>query len=65
MAWLALLSYAITMATIDPCEMNQKLHGACAVIFFVLMIVYTVINFVIIGKIREKEPTFISEESWN
>jgi len=53
------------MATIDPCEMNQKLHGICAVVFFVLMIVYSIINFDIVAKIKEKDPTFVNAKSWN
>jgi len=65
MAWIGFFAYAITMATIDPCEMNSKLHGICSVVFFVLMIFYTIFNFEIIGKLREKDPIFISEDSWS
>jgi len=62
--WIGLLCYAVTIATIDNCEMNNTLHGACAVVFFICLVFYTWIITYIISKIRKVNPDFITNESW-
>ncbi len=60
-----MLSYAITMATIDCAEMNNKLHSVCAVIFFVILLLATIDVTILLGKMRKVNPTFISKESYD
>jgi len=44
--------------------MNNTLHGACAVIFFICLVFYTWLMTYIIYKIREVNKDFISDISW-
>lgn len=44
--------------------MNNTLHSACAVIFFICMVFYCSLLTVCINKVRQVNPDFISENSW-
>ncbi len=43
--------------------MNNALHGTCAVIFFILMLLYTLKLQAILMDIKKVDPSFISKKS--
>ena len=57
-----MLCYSITIGTIDEKGIG-KLHGPCAVIFFVIWVIVIVKITIFTGKVRQWDPTVISRRS--
>lgn len=64
-AYAGFFFYGLTIATIDQGHTPTQIHGACAVFFFVLLCIFTVLNLSTIKKIRALKPDFITQENFN
>jgi len=63
-AWIGLLAFIVTVSTIDSGHMADHVHSACAVVFFVLLLVYSVVVTLIIANLKKVHPEMITESSW-
>jgi hypothetical protein len=55
----AILAYAITIGTIDS-NGTGKLHGPCAVIFFVILYMTTLILTLTMKRMRQWDSSFLT-----
>lgn len=60
---VGVLAYAITIGTIDS-KGTGKLHGPCAVIFFIILYALTVHLTLFMKRMLHWDSSFITRESW-
>lgn len=58
--YVSVICYGITISTIDQGQTATHLHGACAVIFLALQMVYEISTTIVLHNIRQLNPQFIS-----
>ncbi|KAL4473848.1 hypothetical protein ABPG74_022712 [Tetrahymena malaccensis] len=64
-AFVGFFFYGLTIATIDDGHIPTQFHGACAVIFFIFLCVYTQLNYNTCKQLRKLNPSFMSNSSYN
>jgi hypothetical protein len=63
LGWASFFFFTVTVSSIDDKKMLMSLHGTCASLFFVLMILWTILVTGHLGTLRNLNPNFISESS--
>jgi len=61
--YISLICYGFTISTIDQGQTATHFHGACAVIFLALQMIYNITVTLTLESIRKVNPKFISEFS--